>query len=346
MELRQSREPAHAVVHAAVEAARFGGLVHLKGLVNAVLRNYQRRRGELDARIPSDAEHRFGYPAWQIRIIAHDWPQEWEDILEAGNESPPLWLRVNRRYWTTESARSVLQESGFDSITVDGLPDALILNRRVAVSKLPGFVEGGLSVQDGAAQATVEHLHLSAGQRVLDACAAPGGKSAHMLERADIDLTALDSSPERIEAILENFQRLGLSAQVQVADATQPDQWWDGRPFDRILIDAPCSATGVIRRHPDIRWLRRPGDLTELTQVQSLLLQRLWPLLKPGGILVYATCSILDAENDQQAQRFLTEHADARLFSRTDRPGCGNQILPGQNRMDGFYHLVLERLPG
>ncbi|MEE4295386.1 MAG: 16S rRNA (cytosine(967)-C(5))-methyltransferase RsmB [Wenzhouxiangella sp.] len=346
LELRQAREPDHAAVHAAVEATRAGKLGHLKGLVNAVLRGYQRRRTEIDKGIPDDTEHRFGYPSWLIQRIVSDWPELWQEILLAGNASPPLWLRVNRRYWTTERARAALQEDGLDSRVVDGLPDALVLKQRVAVSKLPGFAEGGFSIQDGAAQATVEHLHLAPGQRVLDACAAPGGKSAHMLEREEIDLTAVDISADRLVAVEENFRRLGLHAKTLVADVSQPEAWWDGQAFDRILIDAPCSATGVIRRHPDIRWLRRERDLDELTRVQSRLLDRLWPLLKPGGILVYATCSILKSENDEQAQHFLTQHADARILQRTDQPGNIRQILPGQNDMDGFYHLAVERLSG
>jgi 16S rRNA (cytosine967-C5)-methyltransferase len=346
LELRQSREPPHATVHAAVEAAQAARLGHLKGLVNAVLRSYQRQRAELDGRIPRDPEHRFGYPGWLIRRIVSDWPEDWQQILLAGNESPPLWLRVNRRYWTIERAQAALKENGLESRTVDGLPDALLLQRRVAVSQLPGFAEGGLSIQDGAAQATVDYLNLAPGQRVLDACAAPGGKSAHMLEREDIDLTALDISADRLASVEDNLRRLGLGARAVVADAAQPEAWWDGELFDRILIDAPCSATGVIRRHPDIRWLRRESDLDELTGVQSRLLDRLWPLLKPGGILVYATCSILKSENDEQAQQFQTQHADARPLQQTDQPGSGHQILPGQNDMDGFYHLAVERVPG
>ncbi len=346
LELRQAREPARAVVHAAVEAARAGKLGHLKGLVNAVLRSYQRQRGEIDGQIPDDSEHRFGYPAWLIERVASDWPENWQEILLAGNASPPLWLRVNRRYWTVDRAQAALEQCGIDGRAVDGLPDALVLKQRVAVSKIPGFAEGGFSIQDGAAQATVECLRLAPGQRVLDACAAPGGKSAHMLERAEIDLTALDISADRLTAVEENFRRLGLQAKTLVADASTPEAWWDGQPFDRILIDAPCSAFGVIRRHPDIRWLRRERDLNELTRIQSNLMSALWPLLKPGGILVYATCSILKSENDEQAQHFLTHHTDARRLQRNDQPGNGFQIMPGQNDMDGFYHLALERLPG
>jgi 16S rRNA (cytosine967-C5)-methyltransferase len=348
VELRQAREPARAIVHAAVESAKCAGLGHLCGLVNAVLRSYQRRQAELEAAIPSDPVHRFGYPAWLIERVRSDWPEDWERILTAGNASPPLWLRVNRRRWSLEKACASLADAGLETRTVAGLPDALVLERRAAIGQLPGFDDGRLSIQDGAAQATVEYLQLAPGLRVLDACAAPGGKSAHALEREDVDLTALEIDPQRLERVTSTFARLGLSARTIAGDAAQPGIWWDGLPYDRILIDAPCSASGVIRRHPDIRWLRRAGDLAGLVQLQAQMLDALWPLLKPGGILVYATCSILKAENDAQAQRFLEQHADARILDLNGLPGqaqtLGRQILPGEGAMDGFYHLAVERL--
>jgi len=346
LELRQGREPGRAVVHAAVESIALSGLHHLRGLVNAVLRNYQRRKSEIDAGIPDDIEHRYGYPTWLVDRIRADWPDTWQEILIAGNSPPPLWVRVNRRYWSTAEAQQALAGAGVAASRVPELADALILEHRAAVSALPGFEEGGLSVQDGAAQATVEHLRLEPGHRVLDACAAPGGKSAHIMERADVELTALDVSDHRLARVRANFERLGLEARVIAGDALRPEQWWDSKPFDRILIDAPCSATGVIRRHPDIRWLRRASDLDELAQIQARMLETLWPLLKPGGILVYATCSILKAENEAQAERFLKQHADARTLQLSEHPGFGHQIQPGQADMDGFYHLAVERLPG
>ncbi|NDY95894.1 16S rRNA (cytosine(967)-C(5))-methyltransferase RsmB [Wenzhouxiangella limi] len=348
VELRQAREPARAVVHSAVESADRAGLRHLRGLVNAVLRNYQRRQAELQRAMPSDPVHRLGYPGWLLERIRSDWPEDWERILTAGNASPPLWLRVNRRRWSIDQARQALTDVGLDTRMVAGLPDALVLDRRVAISELPGFEEGRLSIQDGAAQATVEYLRLEPGLRVLDACAAPGGKSAHVLEREALDLTAVEIDPRRLERVSATFDRLGLSARVLVGDAAEPQTWWDGVPYDRILIDAPCSASGVIRRHPDIRWLRRPDDLKALVRLQARLLDGLWPLLRPGGILVYATCSILKAENEAQAQRFLEQHADARILHQPGRPGHvqtpGHQILPGEGDMDGFYHLAVERL--
>jgi 16S rRNA (cytosine967-C5)-methyltransferase len=249
-----------------------------------------------------------------------------------------------------DQARRTLADAGLDTQTVAGLPDALLLARRAAIGQLPGFDDGRLSIQDGAAQATVEYLQLQPGLRVLDACSAPGGKSAHVLEREDVDLTALEIDPQRLASVATTFNRLGLSARTIAGDAAKPDAWWDQLPYDRILIDAPCSASGVIRRHPDIRWLRRASDLAELVRLQGQMLDALWPLLKPGGILVYATCSIFKAENDAQAQRFLEQHADARTLHFDGLPGqaqtLGRQVLPGQEDMDGFYHLAVERLRG
>jgi len=347
-ELREGREPARAVVHAAVEAARLNGLSHLSGLVNGVLRNYLRSSHELLSRLPDDAVHRFGYPGWLVEHIQTDWPEDWPAVLAAGNQSPPLWLRANRRYWTPAAAQAALAEAGFESSSDPRLPDALRLDQRVAIRRLPGFAEGSLSVQDGAAQLTLEYLQPASGQRVLDACAAPGGKAAHVLERADVDLIAVELDAARLARTAETFKRLHLPARLVQGDATDPSAWWDGQPFDRILIDAPCSASGVIRRHPDIRWLRRPSDIDTLVELQQRMLAALWPLLKPGGILVYVTCSILKAENVRQASRFLELHADARAIEHASLPGRaqdpGRQILPGEADLDGFYHVAFERL--
>ncbi len=347
-ELREGREPPRAVVHAAVEAARLGRLRHLSGLVNAVLRNFLRARDEFLAKLPDDPVHRFGYPGWLIERLQDDWPDDWESVLAAGNASPPLWLRVNRRHWTPATAAAALGEAGFECALSRHVPDALRLAHRAAIRRLPGFDAGGLSVQDAAAQLTLEYLRPEPGQRVLDACAAPGGKAAHVLERADVDLTAVDLDAGRLERTAETLGRLGLAACLVLGDAARPEAWWDGRLYDRILIDAPCSATGVIRRHPDIRWLRRSGDIDPLVELQQRMLDALWPLLKPGGILVYVTCSILKAENVRQASRFLELHADARAIEHAHLPGraqdYGRQILPGDAGMDGFYHVAFERL--
>lgn len=349
-ELRQHREPDHAVVHCAVEAVRAGGWAPLAGLVNAVLRNYLRRAEAIEAGQTSDPVFAWGYPRWLIERVRADWPEGWEGILGEGNRPPPLVLRINRRHWTRDQARNALRTAGLAARAPVLPADALILERHAHVSSLPGFAEGGLSVQDGAAQLATEALELDDGLRVLDACAAPGGKAAHILERARVNLTALDVDPARVERMARSLDRLGLSAHCRAADAGRPEDWWDGQPFDRILIDAPCSATGVIRRHPDIRWLRKPADIKALVSTQRMLLDALWPLLAPGGILVYVTCSLLREENERQATSFVERHGHIEVIEQTGWPGraCGpgHQILPGEADMDGFYYLSVRRLPG
>lgn len=348
-ELREGREPDRAVVHSAVEAVRHGGLHRLSGLVNAVLRRYLRERTRLESGQAEDPTLHYGYPRWLIERLQADWPQDWSDILAAGNCPPPLCLRVNRRRWSREQAAQALADAGHAVRLPANLPDALILEQRAAVSELPGFADGALSVQDGAAQLVVEYLGLSDGLRVLDACAAPGGKSAHILERAEVDLTAIDIDADRLVRVGENLARIGLSAKLLQADAARPEDWWDGQRFDRILIDAPCSATGVIRRHPDIRWLRKPADIESLVATQAALLDALWPLLGPGGILVYATCSVLAVENQQQVLSFLERHERIEVIEHAELPGRargpGRQILPGEMDLDGFYHCAVRRLP-
>ncbi|HSH26342.1 MAG TPA: 16S rRNA (cytosine(967)-C(5))-methyltransferase RsmB, partial [Wenzhouxiangella sp.] len=347
-EMRDGREPDHAVVHAAVAAGRRLCGQKMAGLVNGVLRNFGRRRADLEADMPDTPVFRFGYPAWLVRSIAADRGGSTEAILTAGNQPPPLWLRVNRRRIARDDYLARLADAGLAARAVAGFPDALRLEERAAVSSLPGFDEGCVSIQDGAAQLAVDYLDLRAGQRVLDACAAPGGKSAHILERCDVELTALDIDSERLARVGAGMQRLGLAASLMTGDAAQPGDWWDGRRFDRILIDAPCSATGVIRRRPDIRWLRRDEDIERLVSIQRAILDALWPLLEPGGILVYATCSLLRVENDEQARAFLERHADARAIDNADMPGRpagpGRQILPGEHGCDGFYYLAARRL--
>jgi 16S rRNA (cytosine967-C5)-methyltransferase len=347
-ELRDGREPAHAVVHAAVAAARAMHGQRMTGLVNAVLRHFGRRREGLLAQMPDTPVFRFGYPGWLVCLIEDDRGEAAGDILAAGNRPPPLWLRVNRRRIDRAGYRQSLVEAGIEAAMPESFPDALVPSERVAISALPGFSEGLVSVQDGAAQLAVEHLDLQAGQRVLDACAAPGGKTAHILERCDVDLTALDVDGQRLERVAGGLERLGLQAKLVEGDAADPESWWDGKRFDRILIDAPCSATGVIRRHPDIRWLRRREDIAQLVEIQRRILDALWPLLEPDGILVYATCSLMRVENDEQARAFLERHADARAIDNSDLPGRpaapGRQLLPGDQDCDGFYYLVARRL--
>ncbi|NBB93226.1 MAG: 16S rRNA (cytosine(967)-C(5))-methyltransferase RsmB [Gammaproteobacteria bacterium] len=347
-ELRDGREPDHAVVHAAVAAARSLLGQRMTGLVNGVLRNFGRQREALLAELPTSPIFRFGYPGWLVKRIENDWGESTEAVLAAGNEPPPLWLRVNRRRVSRDEYLERLSQSGIDARVAQGFPDALVLTERMAVSALPGFNEGLVSVQDGAAQLAADYLELRDGQRVLDACAAPGGKSAHILEHHAVDLTALDVDGERLARVGSGLERLGLEARLLRGDAARPDEWWDGRRFDRILVDAPCSATGVIRRHPDIRWLRRDEDIDRLVAMQREIVDALWPLLEPGGILVYATCSLTKVENDEQARAFLERHADARGIDNSDRPGRsagpGRQILPGERGCDGFYYFAARRL--
>lgn len=347
-QLIEGREPPHAIVHASVAAARSAGQHHLSGLVNAVLRNQQRRAAELEAQLPRDPALRLGYPAWLLDAIRHDWPDHWRSIAEAGNLKPPTWLRVNRRRSTPESLRLKLAENGIEAATSPHFPDALRLDHPARVSSLPGYAEGEFSVQDAGAQAAASLMDLEPGQRVLDACAAPGGKAAHILESADVVLTALEIDPARAERIGQNFERLGLAGSVVIGDAAQPDTWAGDERFDRILVDAPCSATGVLRRHPDIRWQRQPGDIEDNAGLQTRILDALWPLLAPGGLLVYASCSILHAENRDQARDFIARHADAQLHEADLEDAVatdpGRQILPGSLDRDGFYYLRLRRV--
>lgn len=351
-ELLDGKEPDHAVVHSAVEATRLAGAPHLAKLVNAILRRFLRERAAFETDWVDDPKMIFGYPGWLIEAIKKDWPAQWSDVLAAGNASPPLTLRVNRRHWSRDDAMAALQVVGMEASAMPVVSDAVMLANRQAIRDIPEFMAGGFSVQDASAQWAVDWLQLQAGQRVLDACAAPGGKAAHCLERADIDLLAIDNDPKRLDEVAQGLDRLGLIARCWVADATDPDDWWDGADFDRILIDAPCSATGVIRRHPDIRWLRQPDDLDSLIATQAAILTSLWPLLKPGGILVYVTCSVLAGENHHQIQRFLETHDDAEVLppieSSSPPPGrampVGWQVLPGEHHWDGFYFACLGRV--
>lgn len=347
-ELLEDREPAAAVIHASVDATRALQQPHLTRLVNGVLRGWQREGQRIESALPHDPPIRFGYPDWIIDALRRDWPQDWQRILEFGNTPPPLWLRVNRHRSDRQTLAACLTEAGHSVELPPQFPDALRLEHSARITELPGFAEGLFSIQDAGAQAAVELLELEDGQRILDACAAPGGKAAHVLERARVALTALELDPERAVRIGHGFTRLGLRGTTIVGDATQPDAWWDGTPFDRILIDAPCSATGVLRRHPEIRWLRRPTDIDANVALQRAMLDALWPLLAPGGLLVYASCSILHAENRDPMESFLDRHADAvpvdAAPAEAVRCGAGSQILPGSLDRDGFFYAVLRRL--
>lgn len=339
--------PPHAAVAATVEAARSSGRGGFANLVNAVLRRWLRERESLNAQLDRDAQTRTAHPQWLIEAIARDWPEHVDSILAANNLPVPPMLRVNGRRATRDEIIAVLRARGINARAHSWLQDALILDENTDVARLPAFRGGKISVQDGAAQLAADLLDARDGMRVLDACAAPGGKTCHLLEHADIELLALEREPSRAARIRENLQRLGLDCELRTGDAGEPASWWDGKGFDRILLDAPCSATGVIRRHPDIKLHRRVEDIPALACEQSRLLEALWPSLKPGGHLLYATCSILCTENEDVIEQFLHRHSDAQpmpfALEIGREAGAGRQILPGEGGLDGMYYAVLEK---
>lgn len=336
----------HAAVHATAETARALRKPWAVGLVNAVLRRFLREREALLEQLSGQPEQH-AHPAWLLAALQRDWPDDWARIVAENNRPPPLWLRHNRRHGDLEDGANALRDAGFEVRRHALAPDALAVSPAAPVSALPGFAEGRFSVQDPAAQLAAPLLDARPGDRVLDACAAPGGKTGHLLESVpDLRVTALDLSAERLERVRENLQRIGASATLLAADAGEPDAWWDGVPFQRVLLDAPCTATGVIRRHPEIKWLRDPDQVDQAVALQARLLRRLWPLLEAGGILVYATCSVLRRENEEQIHAFLERHPDADLLEDAGlfRPGeTGRQFLPGDEDMDGFYYAVLRK---
>lgn len=339
--------PEYAVVAACVDATRLLGQPRLAGLVNAVLRRFLRERMTLRERADADEVSRHAHPRWMIERLRADWPRDAEAILAANNCEAPLTLRVNRRRCQRESLLERLAFEGVKAQIPGHLADGVLLDESTDVSRLPGFAEGHFSVQDGAAQQAVDLIGLAPGQRVLDACAAPGGKTAHMLERADIEVTALDVDATRLQRVNANLQRLHLSAVVRQGDALNAASWWDGHRFDRILLDAPCSATGVIRRQPDIKLHRRAADVIALAATQARLLAALWPMLAVGGRLLYTTCSVLRAENEQVVDWFVAAEATARALPIAERygraAGVGRQNLPGNKGMDGFFYALLEK---
>ncbi len=348
-QLTDTRVPDHAAVSQTVEAARVLRRPKLAGVVNACLRRFQREQPVVAA---DDEEIRWNHPAWLIRRLQQDWPEDADKILDANNERAPMWLRANSRRTTAAAYRERLAAHGIEAALQPGLPDALRLAEPRRVDELPGFADGEASVQDAAAQIAARWLMKGTPRRVLDACAAPGGKSGHLAELGgdDVDLVALDSDAERLERVRENHDRLGLAATIVAGDASNPEEWWDGAPFDAILLDAPCSATGVIRRHPDIKLLRRETDIDELSALQERILHALWSALVPGGRLLYVTCSVLAAENDEVTGQFLESRSDAEedavlpnynIRDVMRARACGYQVLPGTAGMDGFYYACL-----
>lgn len=346
-QLWHDQTASHAAVNETAECARLLGKPWAVGLINAVLRRFQREQEQFLLRL-SKTPQQFAHPNWLLTEIKQDWPEQWRDIVEANNLHAPLWLRINRQCASETELRRDLQKAGFETADHPYARDAICISPPAAVAKIPGFGKGWLSVQDPAAQLARDLLEPRAGERILDACAAPGGKTAHLLEScADIDLTILDRQALRVEQIQQNLKRLGLSASTRVADATRTEDWWDGKKFHKILLDAPCSATGVIRRHPEIKWLRSSEQVETAVQTQAALLEALWPLLEGNGILVYATCSVLQRENKLQVERFLEQHSDAveqaLAVKWGIKAGGGRQILPGEEQMDGFFYAVLRK---
>lgn len=342
-QLRFSENPSYAVLNETVEACKALGKTPLAGLVNGVLRAAERE----GAPAPASDEARFSHPAWMIEKLRHNWPDHWQDVLEANNAQAPMTLRVNPMHGSREDYLARLQEAGIPGQATRFAHYGVQLDRPVPVDLLPGFADGHASVQDEAAQLCTQWLQPEPGQRLLDACAAPGGKTCAILEAIENrgEVVAIDESADRLPRIRENLDRLQLSARLVEADAADVDQWWDGEPFDGILLDVPCSATGVIRRHPDIKLLRRETDITPLATIQIGLLASLWQTLAPGGRLVYATCSVFPQENSRIIRRFLGQQADARLL---DEPvawgmdtGYGRQLLPDPDSHDGFFYACL-----
>ncbi|HID99974.1 MAG TPA: 16S rRNA (cytosine(967)-C(5))-methyltransferase RsmB [Thiotrichaceae bacterium] len=382
------RIPPHAATAATVEVTRRLKKPWATPLVNAILRNFQRQRNVLLNQVDKQINAKLAHPPWLLERLQADWPAFWERIVEANNTHPPLTLRVNTRCLSRDAYLDILQEAqiaatptaytevGLILVAQDEIINPTLANssqqgeltedgklakklletntppfnreKKNSIFNLPGFTQGWISVQDGAAQLAASLLDVPAGARVLDACAAPGGKTAHLLEHYEIDtLLALDNKPERVQKLANTLQRLHLSAQVRCADVSQPDTWWEGQAFDRILLDVPCSGSGIIRRHPDIKYLRKPSDIKTLAAQQKRLLETLWPLLKPGGQLLYVTCSVFAEENHLQIKKFLADNKDAQEEILAVNWGHalpnGRQILPGEDNLDGFYYACLSK---
>jgi 16S rRNA (cytosine967-C5)-methyltransferase len=338
LQLQELRIPPHAAVSATVDAAALLGARRAGGLVNAVLRRFQRERAELERAALDVDEAKFAHPRWLIEAIRADHPHAWEAVLSANNAAPPLWLRVNLQRTTRAAYLERLADAGLMASAAPTADTAVLVMPAVGVDALPGFAAGEVSVQDLSAQRAAALLDVQPGQRVLDACAAPGGKTAHILEATGgaCEVWAVDRDAVRLTRVRANLGRLGLTANIVAGDAEAPEQWWDGKPFERILLDAPCSATGVIRRHPDIKVLRRPVDVERAVALQARLLRALWPLLAPGGRLLYATCSVLKRENEAQVAAFCAAEPAASDVAVL-------QLMPEEAGGDGFYYAGLRK---
>lgn len=340
-QLLYTRIPPHAALAETVEGAVVIKRPQLKGLINGVLREFQRQQETLLGEFAAH-DSRFLHPSWLVKRLRAAYPTQWEEILEANNQRPPMWLRVNRQHHSRDAWLALLEESGIQGFAHPAYPDAVRLETPTSVHALPGFEEGWVTVQDASAQGCLPLLSPQNGEEILDLCAAPGGKTTHILEAApQANVLAVDIDEQRLGRVYENLKRLGMKATVKQGDGRYPQQWAEDQQFDRILLDAPCSATGVIRRHPDIKWLRRDRDIPELAELQSQILDAVWPLLKPGGTLVYATCSVLPEENTQQVAAFLKRTADAQLTETGTQDAPGIQNLPASTEGDGFFYAKL-----
>lgn len=349
-QLLSTRIPAHAAIGETAGAARVLKKKWAVAVVNGILRRFQREREQLLVEVEKQgsAEVRYNQPGWLVDALFMAWPDQAENILNGLQLRPPFTLRVNLQRCSLSEYVSLLAAEGLPGRPVPGIASALLLEKPVAVNRLPGFAKGLVSVQDAGAQMAAFLLDAHSGTRVLDACAAPGGKTGHLLERTpDLDLTAMDVDEQRLQRVEENMRRLGFRPDLVVGDAADPRGGWSKGKYDRILVDAPCTATGVVRRHPDIKLLRRPADVDVLVQRQATILEAQWSLLKPGGRMLYATCSLLPRENDEQIDGFLMKHRDARAVMLATRRGIrtlhGLQLLPDTLETDGFYYALLEK---
>jgi 16S rRNA (cytosine967-C5)-methyltransferase len=348
-QLIHTRIPDHAAIGATVEVTRSLKKEWASKLVNGVLRHFQRDKESLEKTAAKQKTFQSNHPQWLDGMLSKYWPQQWPDIIQANQSHPPFCLRINTRKISREDYLALLKEENIPASQTSFSPYGIRLRNPCNPNTLPLFAEGLISVQDESAQLSADLLNLESGLRVLDACCAPGGKTGHLLEvQPDLKVTALDLEERRLQRVRENLQRLNLHAEIICGDGTQPETWWSGEQFDRILLDAPCSATGIIRRHPDIKILRQPDDINKLADIQITLLQKLWPLLKPNGILLYATCSIMPKENTKIIEQFLTLQSDANedkiMADWGIEQTCGRQLLPQVDGHDGFYYARLRKL--
>lgn len=353
-QIKYMRIPDHAAVSETVAATGALKNKHMKALVNAILRSFLRTQpadNAVDSNKKLPDAIKFNHPGWFIKKLQQGYPEQWQAILEANQQRPPMWLRVNQQYHNSKQYQALLAQADIEIANIDEMSQAIELSKAVDVNKLPGFEDGWVSVQDGAAQQAARLLDCQPKDIVLDCCAAPGGKTCHILEHTPniASMTAIDIEENRLTRVHENLDRLKLNANVITGDASTND-WWSGELYDRILLDVPCSATGVIRRHPDIKWLRKADDIDQLVILQQKILNNIWSLLKPGGTLLYATCSILPQENHQQVANFLKQTPNATLVEMTqgtfdtENNLIGWQLFPGKENMDGFYYAKLLKI--